>query len=277
MSQRNSAVLTIPEDTEGFKRRVLEAFGGVSIEQIADLTNINHHTLGNYLRKKRDIPTEELKKISKASNTSIHWLLTGEGSKWISGKDSVGEESPVYFGEKEREIIQELAAEAGRNFDEQVRDLVLESLLVRGLITEEVESITLEYFGEEVPNLIPMRLYGEIAAGEPIDVIEHEETVLVAEDFARAGDVFVLRVRGDSMIEEGILDRDLIICRRTNNSYNGDKVVALIDGQKATVKKFFLERGRVRLQPANPNHKPILLAPERVQIQGVVIGIQRRT
>ncbi|MBD0370307.1 MAG: repressor LexA [Pyrinomonadaceae bacterium] len=278
MSQRKSAVLTNSDELNGFKTRVLDAFGGISIEQIAELTNINHHTLGNYLRRKRDIPTEELIKLSKVSGASIDWLLTGEGSRYISASVLPVGESSVYFGEMEHEIIEDLAEKEGRAFDEQVRELVLESLKARGLITDQVQGIDLIFFGKEVPTLKPMRLLGEIAAGRPIGVFEVDETVLVPEEFFVQGRRnFALRVKGDSMEDEGILDGDIIICYESQTAGNGDTVVALIDGSQATVKKFYKERNRIRLQPMSKKHKPILLEPEKVKIQGVVVGIFRKT
>ena len=87
-------------------------------------------------------------------------------------------------------------------------------------------------------------------------------------------DCFVLRVTGNSMIEEQIRDGDLIIVEKRGQARNGELVVALLDGGEATVKKFFREDGRIRLQAANPEVSP--LYPERVQIQGVVVGVVRK-
>ncbi|HYX71992.1 MAG TPA: transcriptional repressor LexA [Nitrososphaera sp.] len=277
-SQRKSTQIIKEAGREGFGKRLREAFNNASNADIARKLGVSEPGVKNYLDG-RIPPAATLIIISSLTNRSIHWLLTGEGPKWASGQDQSGcEETLIYFGAKEQEIIADLAQTLGRSFDEQVRELVLESLIERGLVTDQVEGVHLEYFGDKAPRLVPMKLFGEIAAGEPIDVFEEEETVLVAEDFATAGrDIFVLRVRGDSMIDEGILDKDLIICRRSSVADNGDKVVALIDGTKATVKKFYKERGRIRLQPANPRYDPIYLTPDRLVIQGIVIGIQRRT
>lgn len=221
---------------------------------------------------------EKLVEIHNLTNCSIHWLITGEGSQFVNSNSLPEGESSIYFGEEEQRIIAELAADEDRGFDEQVRELVLETLVSRGLITETVEGANLIFFGDYVPKLVPMRLLGEIAAGVPIEVYEMDEVVLVAENFVVQGrENFVLRVKGDSMMDEGILDGDFIICYQSDTANNGDKVVALIDGEKATVKKFFLERGRIRLQPANPRHAPIILRPEQVRVQGIVLGIQRRT
>ncbi len=264
-------------DREGFGQRLREAFKGAINAEIARKLGITEAGAKNYLDG-RIPPADMLIVIRGLTGCSVDWLLTGEGAKWTNSPSEVGGESLIYFGEGERKAIKELATENERTFDEQVRELVLESLISRGLITDQVEGANLIFFGEHVPNLVSMKLLGEIAAGAPIDVFEYDESVLVAEDFVMPNrENFVLRVKGDSMTDEGIHDGDLIICYESATANNGDTVVALIDGDKATVKKFYKERGRIRLQPKNRNHKPILIEPERVKIQGIVIGIQRRT
>lgn len=118
-------------------------------------------------------------------------------------------------------------------------------------------------------------LLGRVAAGEPIEAIEGREDFDVCPEMLRRGD-YVLQVRGDSMIEEQIRDGDYIIVRAQETARNGQVVVALVDGTAATVKRFFRERrGRVRLQPANPNLEPLVLPAEQVVIRGVVTGVVR--
>jgi len=93
----------------------------------------------------------------------------------------------------------------------------------------------------------------------------------------RQGRMFALRVRGDSMIDEQIRENDLIILHSQQTAENGQTVVALVDGSDATVKRFYGGRHQVRLEPANPQYKPIVIRPpERVQIQGVVVGVIRK-
>jgi repressor LexA len=121
-----------------------------------------------------------------------------------------------------------------------------------------------------------MPLLGEIAAGQPIDAVPRSERVEIPETFInRTKEQFVLRARGESMIDEGIHDGSLLVCDVTNTAKNGDMVVALIDGEQATVKKFYKEKTRIRLQPANKLLDPIYVDPKRLQIQGVVVGIIR--
>jgi len=120
-------------------------------------------------------------------------------------------------------------------------------------------------------------LLGVVAAGAPIEAVLNYETVCIPRDMLRQGRMFALRVRGDSMIDEQIRENDLIILHSQQTAENGQTVVALVDGSDATVKRFFGGRHQVRLEPANPHYKPIVIRPpERVQIQGVVVGVIRK-
>lgn len=119
-------------------------------------------------------------------------------------------------------------------------------------------------------------LLGEVAAGLPIEAIENPETVEVPRDFVGRKESFVLRVRGESMIDDGIRDGDLIIVESRKSAQPGDTVVALIDGSDATVKRFYPEGPIVRLDPANATMKPMRFPAEQVQLQGVVIGLMRK-
>ena len=120
-------------------------------------------------------------------------------------------------------------------------------------------------------------LLGTVAAGQPIEAILTHDTVAVPRDMVGQGRTFALRVRGDSMIEENIQDGDTIIVSAQRTAQNGQMVVALIDGNYATVKKFYREPDFIRLEPANPQFKPIFIkTPERIEIQGIVRGLIRR-
>ena len=118
---------------------------------------------------------------------------------------------------------------------------------------------------------IPM--LGIIAAGKPIEAIRTNETIEIPRDMMKK-DVFALRVRGDSMEGDGILDGDFVIVQRVINPSNGDIVVSMLNGENVTLKRFFKEKNRIRLQPSNPNHKPIYTAS--VSIQGRVLGVIRK-
>jgi len=119
-------------------------------------------------------------------------------------------------------------------------------------------------------------LLGTVAAGQPIEAILAHETVSAPKNMLGRGRMFALRVRGDSMIDENIQDNDIIIISSQPTAENGQVVVALIDGNYATVKKFYREPDFIRLEPANPQFKPIFIkTAERIQIQGVVRGLIR--
>lgn len=128
---------------------------------------------------------------------------------------------------------------------------------------------------ERRPRAAEIPLVGVVSAGRPIEAIEDIETLDVPESFLGRGETFALRVSGESMIDEGIRDGDFIIVERRRKPRNGEVVVALIDGEEATLKTFKQEGNRVRLIPANKSMKPMVFAARRVQINGVVTGVLR--
>jgi len=119
-------------------------------------------------------------------------------------------------------------------------------------------------------------LLGRIAAGRPIEAIADSETVEVPAALHTAGDCYVLEVRGDSMIEDGILDGDWVVIERRDQARDGEVVVALIDDEEATLKRIEQRSDRVVLYPANAAHAPQVYPPDRVRIQGVLVGQMRR-
>jgi repressor LexA len=175
-------------------------------------------------------------------------------------------------------------AEIGRQF--QMRSsasvhAILTALEREGLIkripnvSRGIEIVKQKESDDEDDNEIP--LLGTVAAGQPIEAILSHDTIAVPNDMQGKGRTFALRVRGDSMIDENIQDGDIIIVASQKTADNGQVVVALIDGNYATVKKFYREPEFIRLEPANPQFKPIFIkTPERIQIQGVVRGLIRR-
>ena len=102
------------------------------------------------------------------------------------------------------------------------------------------------------------------------------ETVTVPEDLVGTRDTYALRVRGNSMIDEQIRDGDLVVVEDRQTAQNGEMVIALLEGFEVTLKKFYRENGRIRLQPANDAVPPILVEADKVQVQGVVVGMMRR-
>ncbi|HEX2833789.1 MAG TPA: transcriptional repressor LexA [Thermoanaerobaculia bacterium] len=118
-------------------------------------------------------------------------------------------------------------------------------------------------------------LFGYIAAGRPLDVEVGDETITVPEHLTSRGDNYVLKVRGDSMVDDGILDGDLVIIARRERADNGEMVVANVNGE-VTLKRLYQEGERVRLQPANSLMSPIYASAREVAVQGVVVGLMRR-
>ncbi|MBP8960742.1 transcriptional repressor LexA [Patescibacteria group bacterium] len=126
---------------------------------------------------------------------------------------------------------------------------------------------------------VELPLMGFIAAGKPIEAIENSlETVMVSADLvSKSKRCYVLQVKGDSMIEEGIFDGDFVVIQQQNTANDGDIVVALIDNGFATLKSFYKEKnGKIRLQPANSKMDPIFVDADELQIQGKVTGVVRK-
>ena len=124
---------------------------------------------------------------------------------------------------------------------------------------------------------VELPLLGRVAAGSPIEAITASETIFVPEDMVGRRDTYVLQVKGDSMIDEQIRDGDFVIVENRKHANDGEMVIALLDGDSATLKKIYREGGgMLRLQPANARVKPILVDQDRLSIQGVVIGVLRK-
>ena len=157
----------------------------------------------------------------------------------------------------------------------------LKHLEAKGLIRREggrarqMEMATRVERDEGQPRAQSVRLLGLVAAGSPIEALEQPESMALPEDLLGRGETFVLRVKGDSMIEDHIVDGDFIVVERREHAQNGEIVVALIENE-ATVKRFYREAGQIRLQPANAAMRPIYAAEEKLRIQGIVIGVLRK-
>jgi len=139
----------------------------------------------------------------------------------------------------------------------------------RGLVLVQRQSI-------EFQSQIELPLLGLVAAGSPIESIPDPEPVSVPPDFVRSGNNFVLKVRGESMIEDGIHDGDLVVVQSTAEAADGDMVVAMVDGE-VTLKRLYRQApDTIRLQPANSEMKPIFVDAESLTVQGIVVGLLRR-
>jgi repressor LexA len=138
-------------------------------------------------------------------------------------------------------------------------------------------SRSVEPIDEGDESAVSLPLAGVVAAGAPIEAIEDHETIAVPETMVpKRGASFVLRVRGESMIDEQIRDGDFVVVESRPEARNGDTVVALIRGEDATLKKFYRKGATVRLEPANATMKPIEVPAAEVEIRGIVRGLLRR-
>ncbi len=220
-------------------------------------------------------------------------MLTGQGEKKVrkpltTVADSVlekvdrpvtwDEEPPgrtVIFNSVAENVIDELARTQGKSFDRVIYDLVIESLEAKGLInTTPLESV--KFIRADI-EWVYIKLLGYISCGDPIEAIPNEDQLLVAKTFP--GDpknMFVLIARGDSMRDMDIFDGDRIICRTDVKPKNGDAVIALVNGDSATCKRFYPRGDEIALVPANPEYKTRTYPAEQVLIQGVVEEIHRR-
>src|SRR6476659_4464508 len=118
-------------------------------------------------------------------------------------------------------------------------------------------------------------LLGNIAAGSPIEAVENREELDLETLFHSKNGVYVLKVRGDSMIEDHLCDGDFVVIERRETARNGEQVVALLDTGEATLKRFYKEGSKIRLQPANSSMEPRIVDSDRCKVQGVVIGVLR--
>jgi repressor LexA len=117
-------------------------------------------------------------------------------------------------------------------------------------------------------------LAGKVAAGVPVEAIENKDYLSIESCFGNTGNIFALEVKGDSMIGENIYEGDYVICKKTATASNGQLVVAIVDNEDATLKRFYMENNLVRLQPANDKYEPIY--SDNCRIEGVVIGLVRK-
>ena len=153
----------------------------------------------------------------------------------------------------------------------------LQALEERGFIRRlSNQSRSIKILETPSPQEISLPLLGYIAAGRPVEPITHVEEISVPDTFLSQKTNYVLRVVGDSMVGEHIQDGDYVIVQQTEEAHNGETIIALINEERATLKKFYRERNKIRLQPANPDFSPLYVDETQLKIQGIVIGIIRR-
>jgi len=197
-------------------------------------------------------------KLTKRQNQILKFI-----KDYIVGHDY----SPSY-----REIGDELGISSSATVHQHIQNLKKKGFV--NLNESEARSIELTGASFQLGRTIELPLVGIITAGEPIEAIEETETFAVPSTLIRNNNSYVLRVKGTSMIDEGILDGDFVVVERNHYPKNGDIVVALLNNAFATLKKFYRETNTIRLQPANSAMKPIYC--KDVAIRGVVRGIIRK-
>ena len=131
-----------------------------------------------------------------------------------------------------------------------------------------------EWLEPVAAELVEIPLLGWVSAGMPVELNQDDQTVSVPATMVRRNS-YALKVRGHSMIDDNIQDGDIVIIEKRESAQNGESVVAMINGEQVTLKKFYVEREGIRLQPANPEMAPIYLRNEEVQILGIVTGVIR--
>jgi repressor LexA len=206
--------------------------------------------------------------------------------------------SPVTLYKKQREILDYISQYIQQNGTSPTLKEIADAMNLSSLATvhEHLQALEkkgmirrfdgavrgIEVVDETVSvgvSAVALPLVGYIAAGEPIDAIENPiDTILVSQDLvSKVKRSYVLQVRGDSMINEGIFNGDYVVIQQQNTAENGDIVVALIDNNFATLKSFYREKdGRIRLQPANDKMDPIFVEPQNLSVQGKVTGVIRK-
>jgi repressor LexA len=153
----------------------------------------------------------------------------------------------------------------------------LRALEERGFIRRlSNQSRSIQVLETSLSRQVVLPLLGYIAAGQPVEPVADVEEISVPESFLTRRKNYVLRVRGDSMIDEHIQDGDYVVIEQREEARNGETVIALIDGESSTLKKFYREGNRIRLQPANPDLTPLYVDEAQLQVQGVVVGVMRR-
>lgn len=153
----------------------------------------------------------------------------------------------------------------------------LVALETRGFIRRlSSQARSIQVVDREGSGRFTLPLLGYVAAGQPVEALTNVEEISVPENFLNGPADYALRVRGDSMIDEHIQDGDYVIVAERGRPHNGEMVIALVDGENATLKKFYREGERIRLQPANPQLQPLYFREDRLKIQGVVVGVMRK-
>lgn len=155
----------------------------------------------------------------------------------------------------------------------------VENLKLKGYLTKKWNanrSLDLSATSENESGTAELPLMGHIAAGLPIEAILGNDRITVPADMLGRNETYALRVKGDSMNDDHVLDDDVVIVEKRSSAADGEMVVALIKGSETTLKRYYRDEGRIRLEPANPLHQAQIYDEADVVIQGVAIGILRK-
>lgn len=180
---------------------------------------------------------------------------------------------------EERGFIRRLAHRARAlevvKLPEDIQTKEPENTVIKGIRTNFAPSSHPKDLPEPA-NSIDIPLLGSIAAGTPIEAIAHEtDRIAAPADMIGRGDHFALTIQGDSMINAGILDGDTVIIRRSDTANNGQIIVALVDDEEATLKRLRKKNGSIALEAANPDYETRIFGPDRVKVQGTLVGLVR--
>lgn len=175
-----------------------------------------------------------------------------------------------------REIASHFGYGSVATVAEHIDSLVGKGMLQKG--DNEARSIQLVKDDMDVSNTVSLPIMGLVAAGQPIETLgQHAETLEVPPFMVGRRNSYVLQVKGDSMIDEQITTGDYVVVQEKEVPSNGEMVIALINGGEATLKRYYKEKGHIRLQPSNAAMEPIIIKPGTpLEIQGVVIGLIRK-
>jgi repressor LexA len=196
----------------------------------------------------------------------------------------------VYLTKRQREILDFIRSfQAGRGYAPSLEEIAVHfGLSAVSTVHEHLVNLGRKGFLRRGWNrarsieplggggIVEVPLVGAVAAGAPIEAVEVPETVAIPPELAGRGETFLLRVKGASMVGDGILDGDLIIVEKRRHAENGALAVVLLHGGEATIKRFYHDGGSVRLKPSNPDMEDLVLPAAEVEVRGVVVGLVRR-
>jgi repressor LexA len=209
---------------------------------------------------------DEMKEaLGLRSKSGIHRLITGLEERQFIRR--------LPHRARALEVLR-LPDEAAQSAPKPPKKPAFAPTVIKGDFTSALPGATADAIASEA---VSLPLYGKIAAGTPIEAIQQErDRMPVPESLLGAGEHFVLEIQGDSMINAGILDGDFVVIRRTNAANSGEIVVALVNGEEATLKRLRKKGASIALEAANPAYETRIFGPDQVAVQGKLVGLIRR-